>query len=239
MARALFNHIKDYVNPLELQIILSIVISQMPFCHPESIVTAFFHCAVTMTVQNPHRQQLLALKKSLNESLGEMWNDYWQNLTQFLQQSITKQQLDSNLLYLSPSQQKLHNRFILSIISNCMNSELVTATEITVLSKSRSSDCKHYQNRFNSRIMANMSIEEKERLLQLENIQKEDPEVEDFEFKGVDGIPKTCVEERDLPTQEQLRSRLKFISAFQDINPSFGNEVVNLLNDAMYVYLKG
>ena len=190
---------------------------------------------MTLTQQ---REQLLMLKKSLMESLGEMWSDYWQNLHQFLHHQISKTQLDTHLLFLTPTQQKLHNRLILSIISNCMNSELVSVGEIqSFAGKSRESDCKHFQTRFNTRILSTMTIEEKQRLLSLESEVRE--EIVDDVDLGVEGIPKSCVEERDLPTQEQLRSRIKFISSCQGLNPSFGNDVVNMMNDALQVYLKG
>ena len=191
-----------------------------------------------MTAPNPQREQLQSLKKNLADSLGESWPAYFQTLKQYLQQSITKQQLDAQLNYLSPSQQKLHNRFILSILSNCMNTKL-EQPEVVVVQKGRHHDCKHYQARYNTRIMTGLSVEEKQRLIELEKtgLDPDDSIEEELELKGsVEGIPKTCLEERDLPTGDQLHARIKFVSALNGLNASCSPQVVMLLNDALHVY---
>jgi hypothetical protein len=58
-------------------------------------------------------------------------------------------------------------------------------------------------------------------------------------------IPKSCLEEGDLPTTDQLRNRIKFLSAYHGLETGFGNEVVQLIEQALQVhfvnqnYLKG
>jgi hypothetical protein len=58
-------------------------------------------------------------------------------------------------------------------------------------------------------------------------------------------IPKSCIEEGDLPTAEQLRNRIKFLSAYHGLETNFSNDVVQLVEQALQVdsinqnYLKG
>ena len=54
----------------------------------------------------------------------------------------------------------------------------------------------------------------------------------------MDGIPKTCFEEKTLPSADSLRNRMKFVSAFLDLDASFSNECVTLLGLALDAYLK-
>ena len=53
---------------------------------------------------------------------------------------------------------------------------------------------------------------------------------------GIEGIPKTCSEDGDIPSHEALRTRMKFISAFHGLDGNFSNDVVVLLNQALQVF---
>ena len=46
---------------------------------------------------------------------------------------------------------------------------------------------------------------------------------------SIEAIPRTCVEERDLPTREGLEKRMKFLAQFSGLSGEVAEESVDLL----------
>ncbi|KAI8897805.1 transcriptional coactivator Hfi1/Transcriptional adapter 1 [Globomyces pollinis-pini] len=200
-----------------------------------------------------NRKDTLYLKQQLADSLGESGRDYWKQLGEFLACRTTKEELDevSSTTFTTPHQIKLHNKLISSILFNLnpqvpvpegVDSDFVVKNPY----KRKPNDAlinRHLRRRYNSKVVQSLSAEERTRLLTLD--QKPMPDLideEPIQFnpapKGIDGIPKTCLEEGDLPSHDALRARIKFISALQDLDGSFTNDVVSLVSQALENYLK-
>lgn len=188
---------------------------------------------------NNERKQVLAIKQLLVDSLGGMANDYWNSLTDYFNCKITKPQLDTILLYMTPEQQQLHNKLMLNIMTNSQQNFSVKAEEDVgiVFKPSNRRNHKHFQTRFNAKTVQSLTKEHKQQLLSLNAI----PEGDENDLfkdvlqdpKSIEGIPNTCIEEGDLPTLDALYSRINFISAFQELDSS--KDVVDLMNQALEV----
>jgi hypothetical protein len=187
------------------------------------------------------RKQVMVIKQLLADSLGGMANDYWNSLADFFTSKITKPELDTILLYLTPEQQQLHNKLILNIISNTQqNFSTEPDKDVgTVFKSNNRRNHKHFQTRFNTKTVQSLTKEHKQQLLSLNTIPDGD-ENDLFKDvlqdpKSIEGIPNTCIEEGDLPTMDALYSRINFISAFQELDSS--KDVVDLMNQALEVLL--
>jgi hypothetical protein len=185
---------------------------------------------------NAQRKQVMVLKQLLADSLGAMAYDYWSTLLNYFSNKITKQQLDGLLLYLTPEQQKLHNKLLMNIVTNTLSNQAGEVEEEELTFKTTRTN-KHFKKRFNTRIIQSLSQAHKNQITLCSNEKDEEevpPSIEDP--KWIEGIPASCVEEGDLPSIEALYARVNFISAFQSLDPTTP-EVVDLINQGLEVKL--
>ncbi|KAI8914211.1 transcriptional coactivator Hfi1/Transcriptional adapter 1 [Gorgonomyces haynaldii] len=209
----------------------------------------------------PSRKDTVGLKQQLADALGESGKDYWTKLGEFLQGKATKQELDqtAKLVILTPHQEHLHNQLLLSILHNVQHSVprpsgptdggyVVRNHSLSKRVRRKTEEINPLQlkKRFLQQTMCSMPKEDRSRILSLEQ-QPAQPVQNIFQKnlfpfgfpKGVDSIPRTCVEEGDLPTKETLKQRIRFISAVQGLAGQPSNEVVDLISLALEVsYLR-
>ncbi|KAJ3271854.1 hypothetical protein HDV01_006139 [Terramyces sp. JEL0728] len=205
-----------------------------------------------MTIQE-QRKNTLQLKQELADLLGDSGKEYWQQLSDFLNNKCTKRALyqisnfsDETALavFTTPQQAKIHNKLILCILYNLsphLPPPVGEDTDFVIKNpnKRKPHDLlvgRHVKKMFNTKSILALSQDERSRILNLKAQKQES--AQHVYPKGIDGIPKTCQEEGDIPTHEALRTRMKFISAFQGLDGSFSNDAVLLLNQALDNYLK-
>ncbi|KAJ3312856.1 hypothetical protein HDV04_002666 [Boothiomyces sp. JEL0838] len=172
-----------------------------------------------MTVVQEERKNTLQLKQELADLLGDSGKEYWQQLSDFLNNKCTKRALDETALavFTTPQQAKIHNKLILCILYNLsphLPPPVGKDTDFVIKNpnKRKPHDLlvgRHVKKMFNTKSVLALSQEERNRILNLK-LQKQEQSAIVYP-KGIDGIPKTCQEEGDIPTHEALRTRMKII----------------------------
>lgn len=188
-----------------------------------------------------------ALKQQLADTLGDSGKEYWKTLSLFMKGRCSKETLDqvSLAIFTTPHQTKLLNKLITAILYNVsseVSNPVGVDTEFVVKTHLKGIDALmalHLKKRFNSKTISSMDPEDRARLLQDNPISRPQlPSEEELIYpKGITGIPKTCFEDGDLPSNDSLRTRMKFISAFQGLE-GFSSDAVLLLGRALDHYMK-
>ncbi len=55
--------------------------------------------------------------------------------------------------------------------------------------------------------------------------------------RGIENIPKSCIEDGDLPSFELLQARVAFVCAYLNLDATFSDDVVRLIDQALKVRL--
>ncbi|KAJ3350344.1 hypothetical protein HDU91_006261, partial [Kappamyces sp. JEL0680] len=201
------------------------------------------------------RIDIVSLKQQLADALGENGKAYWEKLQDFLSFKCTKQELDLVALsfFTTPIQVRIHNKLLMAILHNLSPqvANPVGVDQDFVIKnhkKRKGQDLligQHLKKRFSAACVLAMTPEEKLRLStdgfagpgSSLSSSSSVPSLQDLaspDFtKGMEGIPRSCLEDGDLISRDALKARIKFISGYLGLDAYISEDAVELINQGL------
>ncbi|KAJ3299894.1 hypothetical protein HK104_006251 [Borealophlyctis nickersoniae] len=207
------------------------------------------------------RKDTLAIKRQLAGMLGGKGETYWAKFREFMAGKCVKAEFDRVAAGLGAKTVKIHNSLILAILHNVQpevpspsgvpDRGFTLAPADTSGQKRKAEDpllSNDAKKPYRVRQILSLEQQERARLFALgEQLKSNPPAPQPLQpplfrnppaYYAQDSIPRTCVEEKDLPSRDALTQRMKFLSALEGLDESVPDDSVELMYQAIQNFMK-